>query len=147
MSIARWDPFRDLESLQEDVNKLFQERFVKPRRETASARVWAPVVDVIEDNEQIIVKAELPGMRKEDIDIELAGDTLVIKGERKLENDEKKDNYVRVERAYGQFQRSFTIGVPVKSDQVKANYKDGILEIIIPKSEEVKPKKVEVAVE
>jgi len=147
MSLARWYPFRDLESLQEDVNKLFQERFVKPAKETTAARLWAPVVDVIEDDEKIIVRAELAGMKKEDIDIELTGDTLTIKGERKFENEEKKENFVRVERVYGQFQRSFTIGVPVKSDQIKAGYKDGILEIAIPKSEDLKPKKVEVTVE
>ena len=147
MSLARWYPFRDLESIQEDVNKLFQERFVNPAKETTAEKLWAPVVDVIEDDEKIVVRAELAGMKKEDIDIELTGDTLTIKGERKFENDEKKENFVRVERVYGQFQRSFTIGVPVKSDEVKASYKDGILDITIPKSEEIKPKKVEVAVE
>lgn len=147
MNLARWDPFRELESLQEDANRLFQERSVTPRKGAPVARMWAPVVDVIEDEGQIVVRAELAGMRKEDIDIELTGDTLTIKGKRKFENEEKKDNFVRVERVYGQFQRSFTIGVPVKSDQVKASYKDGVLEIAIPRSEEIKPKKVEVAVE
>ncbi len=147
MSLARWDPFRELEALQEDVNRLFQESMARPRRETSAARVWAPPVDVVEDDEKIIVRAEIPGMKKEDIDIELTGDTLTIRGERKLENEEKKENMVRVERAYGRFQRSFTIGVPVKSNEVKAAYRDGILEITIPKSEEIKPKKVDVSVE
>ena len=146
MSLTRWDPFRDLEALRENVNKLFQESMTT-RREHAPVRTWAPVVDVIEDDEKIIVRAELPGMKKEDIDIEMTGDTLTIRGERKIENEEKKDNYVRMERAYGKFQRSFTIGVPVKANEVKAGYKDGILEVTIPKAEEVKPKKVEVAVE
>jgi len=147
MNIKRWDPFRDLESLQEDVNRLFQDRFSGPRKSLSPERPWAPVVDVIEDEDAIIVRTELAGMKKEDIDIEFTGDTLTIKGERKFENEERKENFVRVERTYGQFQRSFTIGVPIKSDQVKASYKDGILEITIPKSEEIKPKKVEVAVE
>jgi HSP20 family protein len=147
MSIKRWDPFRDLETLQEDVNKLFQDRFNTPRKSVPAERSWAPVVDVIEDDDNIVVRAELAGMKKEDIDIELTGDTLTIKGERKFENEDKKDNFVRVERVYGKFQRSFTIGVPIKSEEVKAGYKDGVLEISIPKSEEIKPKKVEVAVE
>ncbi len=146
MSLARWDPFRELEALQENVNRLFEESIVRPRRESRADRVWTPPVDVAEDEEKVVVKAELPGMKREDIDIELSGDTLTIRGERKLENEERKEDYVRVERAYGRFQRSFTIGVPVKSDEVKASYKDGLLEITIPKSEEVKPKKVDVAI-
>lgn len=146
MSMTRWDPFRDLEALRENVNRLFQESMT-PRREFHTAQAWAPVVDVVEDEEKIIVRAELPGLKREDIDIELTGDTLTIKGERKFENEEKKENYVRVERAYGEFRRVFNIGVPVDAGGVKAAYKDGILEVTIPKAEEVKPKKVEVAVE
>lgn len=145
MSLVRWDPFRDLESLQEDVNRLFQESMARPRREAPAARVWAPPVDVVEDGDRITVKAELPGMKREDIDIELNGDQLTIRGERKFETEEKKENFVRVERTYGRFQRTFTIGVPVKADEVKASYKDGILEVAIPKSEETKPKKVDVS--
>jgi HSP20 family protein len=145
MSIVRWDPFRELEALRENVNRLFQES-MGSRREPA-IRAWAPPVDVIEDQEKIVVKVELPGLKREDIDIEMTGDTLTIKGDRKLEDEEKRKDYVRVERAYGQFQRSFTIGVPVKASEVKAGYKDGILEVTIPKAEEIKPKKVEVAVE
>lgn len=147
MSITRWDPFRELEALQEDVNRLFQESLTKPKREVPSGRVWAPAVDVAEDDEKIVVKAELPGMKKEDIDIELVGDTLTIRGERKFETEEKKENYVRIERAYGRFQRSFTLGVPVKQSAIKAGYKEGVLEVTIPKAEEVKPKKVKVTAE
>ena len=102
-------------------------------------------MDIFEDQNEIVVKAELPGIKQEDIDIELTGDTLTIKGERKFEDTQRKDNYVRVERAYGQFQRSFTIGVPVQNDAVKASYKDGLLEVHLPKSEATKPKKVKVA--
>lgn len=147
MSLVRWDPFRELEALREDVNRLFQETMARPRRESPAARTWAPPVDVAEDENNIIVKAELPGMKREDIDIELTGDTLTIRGERKFEAEDKKENYVRVERAYGKFQRSFTLGVPVKTNEVKASYKNGLLEIVIPKAEEVKPKKVDVTVE
>jgi len=147
MSLVRWDPFRDLEALQEDVSRLFQESISRPRREAPAARVWAPAVDVVEDQDKILVKAELPGIKKEDIDIELTGDTLTVRGERKFESEEKKENYVRVERTYGRFQRTFTIGIPVKADGVKAAYKDGILEVTIPKSEQTKPKKVDISIE
>jgi len=146
MSLAKWDPFRELEALRENVNKLFQDSMTT-KHEHGVGRTWAPVVDVLEDKDKILVKVEIPGMKKEQIDIELTGDTLTIKGERKFEDEDKKDDYVRVERFYGRFQRSFTIGIPVKSDEVKAAYKDGILEVTIPKAEEVKPKKVDVAVE
>ena len=145
MAIVRWDPFRDLENLRENVNKLFQESMGRPSRESSAS--WAPPVDVMEDEDKIVLRAEVPGMQKEDIDIEMTGDTLTIKGERKFENEEKQKDYVRIERAYGQFQRSFTIGVPVKANKVKANYQNGILEITIPKAEETKPKKVEIALE
>jgi HSP20 family protein len=146
-NIVRFDPFEDLSRLQREVNRLFEDNTRSGRgSEPASSRVWAPPVDILEDHNEIVVKAELPGIKQEDIDIELTGDTLTIKGERKFEDTQRKDNYVRVERAYGNFQRSFTIGVPVQNNAVKASYKDGILEIRLPKSEETKPKKVQVSV-
>ncbi len=147
MSMIRWDPFRDLESLQENVNRLFQESMTRSPHEGPAVKTWAPPVDVISDEDKIVVKAEIPGMKKEDIEIGLTGDTLTIKGERKFEDEEKKECYVRSERAYGKFERSFTIGVPIEASEVKASYKDGVLEVTIPKAEEIRPKKVEVAVE
>jgi HSP20 family protein len=110
----------------------------------APARVWSPAVDVAETQDGIVLRAELPGMRQEDIDIELTGDTLTLRGERKFENREQRENFVRVERSYGRFQRSFTLGVPVQHDQVRANYRDGVLEIVLPKSEATRPRKVQV---
>jgi HSP20 family protein len=149
MSLIRWDPFRDLEMLQENVNRLFQDTMStgKGRKEPVSVRSWTPNVDVKSDDDQIVVNVELPGMKKADIDIDLTGDTLTVRGERKFEDEANKDKYVRIESVYGAFQRSFTLGVPVKADQIKASYKEGILEITIPKADEIKPKKVEVTVE
>jgi len=147
-NIVRFDPFEDVARLQREVNRLFEDNTrVRGRdgAEMASARTWAPPVDILEDQNEIIVRAELPGLKQEDIDIELTGDTLVIKGERKFEDAQRKDNYVRVERSYGAFQRVFTIGVPVEHDGVKASYKEGILEVRLPKSEATKPKKVQVS--
>jgi HSP20 family protein len=145
-NIVRFDPFEDLTRLQREVNRLFEDNTRSGRgTEPASTRTWAPAVDIFEDKDEIVVKAELPGLKQEDIDIELTGDTLTLKGERKFEDTQRRDNYVRVERAYGAFQRAFTIGVPVQHDGVTATYKDGVLEVHLPKSEATKPKKVQVA--
>jgi len=149
-NIVRFDPFEDMGRLQREVNRLFEDNSRSTGRngaELASTPTWAPAVDIFEDREEIVVKAELPGLKQQDIDIELTGDTLTLKGERKFEDTQRKDNYVRVERAYGSFHRSFTIGVPVKHDSVRASYRDGLLEIHLPKSEETKPKKVLVTAE
>jgi HSP20 family protein len=143
MVIARWDPFRDLEDLQERVNRIFQERM---GRTEAAQKTWAPVVDAYEDENNIVLMVELPGLRREDIDIEVTSDAVTIKGERKFEASEQK-NYVRVERPHGPFARTFAINVPINTGGVKASYRDGVLEIIVPKSEETKPKKVEVSIE
>jgi len=149
MSIVRYDPFRELDRLQSEMNRLF-EGVLAPTGERGTAqtssatRLWSPAVDVAETANDIVLRAELPGLKQEDIDIELSGDTLTLRGERKYENEERKDNFVRVERSYGRFQRSFTLAVPVNVEQVKATYKDGILEVHLPKSEAIKPRKVQV---
>jgi HSP20 family protein len=146
-NIVRFDPFDDVLRLQREVNRLFEDNTrggSRSNAEMTSTRSWSPAVDIFEDQNEIVVKAELPGLKQEDIDIELTGDTLTIRGERKFEDMQRRDNYVRVERAYGTFQRSFTIGVPVKHEGVTASYKDGILEVHLPKSDETKPKKVQV---
>lgn len=149
MSIVRYDPFRDLDRLQSEMNRLF-EGVIAPTGErgtgqmTQSTRVWSPAVDVAESQTDIVLRAELPGIKPEDVDIELTGDTLTLRGERKFESEERKDDFVRVERSYGRFQRSFTLAVPVNADAVKASYKDGVLEIHLPKSEANKPRKVQV---
>lgn len=149
-NIVRFDPFEDMARLQREVNRLFEtsDRGSGLRHgdaEHASTRIWAPAVDIAEDPEEIVLKAELPGLKQEDIDIELSGDTLTIKGERKFDDTERKDSYIRIERAYGMFQRSFTISVPVQDDAVSASYKDGVLEVHLPKSEAARPKKVTVS--
>ena len=140
------NPLEMLMRFQDDLNRSLNPRSAQPR-EHVSQRVWSPSVDVFEDSDHIIIKADLPGIKQEDIDIEMTGDTLTIKGERRFEDEQRRENYVRVERSYGSFQRSFTIGIPVESDKVAATYRNGILELTIPKAEATKPKKVQVAVE
>jgi len=138
--ISRWDPFRDLSVLQDRINRIFSEH---SRAEEPGSRTWAPVVDILETPSDLIVRAEIPGAKREEIDVEVTAESLTIRGERKFDT-ENKDQYLRVERPYGPFQRSFSIGVPVQADKVKATYKDGILEIVVPKAEEVKPKKIQI---
>jgi len=148
MDVVRWSPFEELKALQEEMNRLFEQRVIPAvqRREHVSTRVWSPPVDVYEDDDEIVLYVELAGMKQEDIHIELTSDTLTIRGERQFGDSERKDKFIRVERAYGQFQRSFTLGMPVKADEVRATYRAGILEIHLPKAEEIKPRKVEVKV-
>ncbi|MES2462432.1 MAG: Hsp20/alpha crystallin family protein [Armatimonadota bacterium] len=153
-SVVRFDPFRELDRLQNEVNRLFEGYNGSPSETRAassapapySGRMWSPSVDVAENENEIVLHAELPGLKQEDIDIELTGDTLTLRGERKFENQDSRENFVRVERSYGRFQRSFTLGIPVQGDKVTAAYRDGVLEVHLPKSEETKPRKVQVTV-
>lgn len=144
--ISRWDPFRDLSVLQDRINRVFNEQLSRGETEHTSGRAWAPVVDIIETETDLVVRAELPGLHRDEIDIEVTAEALTIKGERKFD-EESKDKYIRIERPYGAFQRSFSIGIPVQPDKVKASYRDGILEVSIPKAEEVKPKKIKINAE
>jgi len=144
--ISRWDPFRDLSVLQDRINRVFNDQLHRGESETAAGRAWAPVVDILETSNDLVVRAELPGMSRDDIDIEVTAESLTISGERMFD-EASREKYIRVERPYGVFRRSFSIGVPVQPDKVKASYKDGILEVSIPKAEEVKPKKIKINAE
>jgi len=144
--ISRWDPFRELSTLQDRINRVFNEQINRGEGSAAAGKAWAPVVDILETEGDLIVRAEIPGVKREDIDIEVTAESLVIRGERKLD-EQAKEKYLRVERAYGPFERSFSIGVPVQPDKIKATYRDGVLEILVPKAEEVKPKKIEIGIE
>ncbi|MBI5681744.1 MAG: Hsp20/alpha crystallin family protein [Deltaproteobacteria bacterium] len=150
MAIVKWDPFKDLVSIQERMNRLFDETFGKVTRgegEELARGVWSPVVDIYETDDNIVMKAELPGIDKKDVSIEVKDNMLVLKGERRFEKEVKEDNYHRMERSYGSFQRTFTLPNIVEKDNVSAKYKDGVLEITLPKSKEAKPKQIKVEVE
>jgi HSP20 family protein len=108
------------------------------------ARGWSPLIDVRESEREIAFFAELPGLNMEDIQIEMIGEVLSIQGKREWTHDESKENFVRVERSYGAFSRSFTIGVPVKADQITATYKDGVLSVVVPKADEIQPRRIQV---
>ena len=143
MPIVRWDPFRELVQTGDEIGRWFGEFPVRDKTERKSA-IWAPDVDIKETEKEVIVRADLPGIKMEDIEVSVDDDQLIIKGERKFEKEEKDKDYIRVERSYGSFYRSFDVGVPIKTDEVKAGYSDGVLEITIPKAEVKQPKKVEI---
>lgn len=140
MPIVRWDPFSDMVQLRDEIGRWFEG--ITEREKSKRSAVWAPNVDIKETDKEIQIKADLPGMKLEDIDVSVDEDQLVIRGERKEEKEEKDKDYIRVERSYGSFYRSFNIGVPVKSDRINATYKDGVLEITLPKAEAKKPKRI-----
>jgi len=141
------DPWKDFGSLQERINRMFDDtiRTLHPTDgEELEKGTWAPAVDIYETNDSFVVSADLPGLNKDEIQIDLKDNTLTLKGEKKFEEKVSKDNYIRVERAYGSFVRSFTLPQNVDPEKIKAKYKEGILEITIPKKEEAKPKQIKV---
>ncbi|UCE63714.1 MAG: Hsp20/alpha crystallin family protein [Nitrospirota bacterium] len=148
-SITRWDPFRELDELQNRISTLFGRAPVRKegdKQEALRVAEWAPLVDITEDEKEYTIKAELPDVKKDDVKISVQNDVLSITGERKYEKEEKGKKYHRVERAYGSFSRSFTVPEDADADRVSAEFKDGLLQVHLPKSEKVKPKTVEVKV-
>ncbi len=146
--LTRWEPMRDFVALSRAVNRMIDEEPFTPLfRETQDLSTWAPAVDVYEDAESVRLTAELPGLEHKDVDVRIENGVLTLTGERKLEDEEKKDNYYRIERRYGAFTRSFTLPTTVDADKVKAEFKNGLLKITLPKREEAKPKQIKVKVE
>jgi HSP20 family protein len=151
MAIVRWEPFRDLLSLQDRMNRLFDESYRTTQRggsedEWALGGSWAPAVDIYEQGTDIVLKAELPGVDPKDVDIRLENNVLSLRGQRKLESEVKRENYHRVERSYGTFSRSFTLPTVVDQASIKAEFKDGLLRLTLPKREEAKPKQIQIQV-
>ena len=147
MPIVRWEPFRDLLSSQKDFDRLFRATF-SPffRAGDLSTRTWAPAVDIYEDNNNLVLKADLPGVDPKDVEIKVENGTLYLSGERKFEKEVREENYHRVERSYGAFSRSFSLPNSIDADKVVAEYKDGQLILTMPKREEAKPKTIKVNV-
>jgi HSP20 family protein len=150
MAIVRWEPFRDLLSLQERMNRLFDESYRGRQSggedEWALGGSWAPAVDIYEQDGSIVLKAEVPGLEPKDVDIRIENSTLTLRGERKLDHEVKRESYHRVERAYGSFTRSFTLPNAVDTEKIKADYKDGVLRVVLPKKEEAKPRQISIDV-
>lgn len=147
MSLVRWDPFRELEDMSERLNRMFARPALRHTgKETLTVADWMPVVDISENDGEYLIKAELPEVKKEDVKVTVEDGVLSIQGERRQEKEEKGKKYHRVERSYGSFVRSFTLPESVDETAVKAEYKDGVLNLHLPKSEKVKPKAIDVKV-
>ena len=144
--LTRFEPFREFSTLQDRMNRLFRDSFAEGREESLSDTAFAPLVDVYEDEHNITLKIEVPGMEEKDIDVRLENNTLTVHGERKFEEEEKEENYRRVERQYGSFSRTFTLPNTVDAEKVSANYDKGILKIKLAKKAEAKPKQIKVSV-
>jgi len=144
-TIARWEPFRGVSTLQDQINRLFNDAFERSGEES-NLSAWAPAVDIYENEHELVVKADLPDVDPKDLDIRVENNILTIRGERKFEKKVNEENYLRVERAYGSFARSFTLANTVNTDAIKADYQNGVLTLTIPKREEAKPKQVKVSV-
>lgn len=143
--IKKWEPFRELVTLRDDMDRFFNSFFGRTPGEDIDG-VWAPVVDIEEDKDNYVVKAELPGMKKEDIKISVRANVLSLIGERKYGTEDKDKTYHRIERSYGKFVRSIALPTEVDGDKVKAVYQDGILTITLPKPDLMKPKEVDIEI-
>ena len=145
-TITRWDQSRGLTSLQDQVKRLFEDNFTRDRSASADLAAWAPPVDIYETENELVLKADLPGLLEKDIDVRVANNMLTISGERKFEKDVNQDNYLRVERPNGLFTRSFSLPNTVSSEQVRAEHHNGVLTLHVPKREESKPKQIKISV-
>lgn len=145
MAIVRYDPFRDLRSLQEEVNRLFSTNLNRAFGDEGIGRgAWAPSVDIYENKDQIVLEAELPGMKQEDFDLSIENNVITLRGERRFEKTDDSDNYHRVERSYGSFTRSFTLPQTVSAEDAKAEYNNGVLRVTLPKREEAKSRRIQI---
>jgi HSP20 family protein len=144
-TITRRDQSRGL-TLQDEVNRLFEDNFTRGRSGHADLATWAPPVDIYETENELVVKAELPDFQDKDIDVRITNNTLTIRGERKFEKDVTEENYLRIERAYGSFMRSFSLPNTVSSENIRADYRNGVLTLHLAKREESKPKQIKISV-
>lgn len=147
MALIRWEPARELETIQHEMNRLFNTFFEAPRGpgNGAALRRWIPAMDLVETEEDFVLRADLPGLTEQDINIELEDNVLTISGERKAEHEQRKEGYYRVERASGTFSRSLTLPDGVDPERVRASFDKGVLEVRVPKPEQRKPRKVQIS--
>ncbi len=143
MTAVRFDPFRDITSFRNDINRLFAGALAGTV--TGGTQTWAPAVDVFETSDAVVLKAELPGLSTEDVDVEVDDNVLTISGERVLRDSVENGHYYRLERSYGKFSRSLSLPQGIKADEVAATFTDGVLEVTVPKADEIKPRKVAIA--
>ena len=144
MNIVKYDPFRDLRTLQDEMNRLFSGTFSRGSQDEVLRGAWSPSVDIFENKNEIVLEAELPGMSAEDVNISIENNVLTLHGERKFEKKDEGDNFHRVERSYGSFTRSFTLPPTVSSENANAEFNNGVLRLTLAKREEAKPRRIEI---
>ena len=146
-TVERWEPFRNLVDIQGEVNRLFDSFAGRPMAGApATGRPWLPSVDMCETKDDLVLRVELPGVREKDVAVSITGDLLTIKGERRWDDESKDQKFLHVERVYGQFERLIQLPMAVQADKVKAAYRDGVLEIKLPKAEELKPREIKIEI-
>ena len=145
MTIVRWEPLRELNSLQSEMNRLFNTVFDTPSGTSGNVlRRWMPAMDLVESGDHFVLRADLPGMSEDDVNIEFEDGTLTVSGERKAEHEESNEGFHRVERSFGSFSRSLSLPDGVDANRVAADFTDGVLEVRIPKPEDSRPTRVEI---
>lgn len=144
MAIVRWDPVRELDSFQADMNRLFDGFFQARGNGTGGHRRWIPAMDLVETEEDLVLRADLPGMTEDDVEIEIKDGVLTVSGERKAEHEEKEEGFYRVERAFGSFSRSLSLPQGIDAGAVGANFDNGVLEVRVPKPAERQPTRVQI---
>src|SRR5438128_885627 len=146
VSVERWAPFRNMTDIQGEVNRLVDSFLGRPTASTtgSAVRAWVPVLDMHETKDDLVLNFELPGVREKDVSLSITGDLLTVKGEREFNRDLTDESYHHVERVYGKFERSVQLPMPVQAAKVKATYRDGVLEVKLPKVDEVKPKEIKI---
>ena len=143
-SVDRWEPFRNMSDIQGEVNRLFDTFLGRSLSTSPTTRSWLPAVDMHESKDDLVLSVEVPGVREKDVTVSITGDLLSIKGERRMEDQPKDQQYLHVERTYGQFERLIQLPMAVQADKVKATYRDGVLQITLPKAEELKPREIKI---
>ncbi len=143
MTITRWNPFKELQSLQERMDQIWDSS-IASNKDQLSRGDWLPQVDIFEKDKNVVIKAELPGMKKDDIDVSIENNVLTLKGKREMEKEISESDFHRIERAYGTFIRSFSLPKTVDAEKIKASYNDGVLMLTLPKAKEAEPKRIEI---
>jgi HSP20 family protein len=149
MAVIRWEPARELQSIQQEMNRLFGTFFDSQAGNgggTGAVRRWVPAMDLVEEGERFVLRADLPGVREDDVQIELEDDVLTISGERKAEHEQRGEGYYRIERSSGRFSRSLTLPEGIDPDSIHASFENGVLELSVPKPEQRKPRRVAISV-
>ena len=144
MALVRWEPMRELNTLQSEMNRLFNTFFDEGGDTGAAPRRWAPAVDLIEREDSLVLKADLPGLSEDDVQVEVRDGVLTISGERKAEHEDKQNGYYRVERSFGRFSRSLQLPEGVDADKIGASFENGVLQVTIPKPEQRQPRRIEI---